>query len=254
VRGRDGQYRYFAARGVPVLNADGSIREWVGFCADIHERKRAEEELRRHREHLEEVVAERTAELRDSEEKYRGLYDSLRDGIVMVGMDGMILQCNEAYRTMLGYSQEEIARLTYVQLTPAKWHEMEAAIVRDQIVARGYSDEYEKEYIRRDGTVFPICLRVWLVCDREGRPAGMWGIVRDITERKRAEDAIQKLNHDLRRRAEELDAVNKELEAFAYSVSHDLRSPLRGVEATQDSCWKTTRTNWTQTAASCSAR
>jgi PAS domain S-box-containing protein len=67
---------------------------------------------------------------------------------------------------------------------------MEAKIVEEQILKRGYSDEYEKEYIRKDGTVFPISARVWLVRDEDGKPQGMWGIARDITERKRAEEAL----------------------------------------------------------------
>ena len=62
LRRADGTYRHFAARGVPVLEPDGRIREWVGTCTDITERKRAED-LARHREHLEELVRERTKEL-----------------------------------------------------------------------------------------------------------------------------------------------------------------------------------------------
>lgn len=148
---------------------------WLSIHQDISERKQAEEALHA------------------SEDMYRGLYESIKDGIVRVDMQGAILEVNQAYADMLGYTQEEVKHLTYQQITPPRWHEMEADIVARQIVARGYSEVYEKEYIRRDGTVFPIVLRVWLIIDRLGHHQGMWGIVRDISERKLAEAERERL-------------------------------------------------------------
>jgi PAS domain S-box-containing protein len=145
-------------------------------------------------------------------------------------MEGNILECNQAYLNMLGYSRKEIKELTYLKLTPAKWHDKDTAIVQSQIMVRGYSDEYEKEYIRKDGTIFPISLRTWLIKDSENNSVGMWAIVRDITEQKRAEEEIRKLNGNLRQRTVEVEAINRELESFSYSVSHDLQSPLRSID------------------------
>ena len=130
--------------------------------------------------------------LRKSEEKYRTLYESSVDGIISTDMKGQILDANQAYLDMLGYSKDELRRLTHQQLTPLKWHECEADIVKNQILARGYSDEYEKEYIRKDGTAFPISIRVWLVKNEQGPPVEMWGIVRDITAHKRAEEELRR--------------------------------------------------------------
>jgi PAS domain S-box-containing protein len=130
--------------------------------------------------------------LRKSEEKYRTLYESSVDGIISTGMNGQILDANQAYLDMLGYSKDELRRLTHQQLTPRKWHESEADIVKNQVLARGYSDEYEKEYIRKDGTAFPISIRVWLMKNEQGQPEEMWGIVRDITAHKRAEEELRK--------------------------------------------------------------
>jgi PAS domain S-box-containing protein len=111
------------------------------------------------------------------------------DGFVQVGMDGAIQESNEVYRRMLGYSRPELRRLTYVDLTPERWHRMEARIVEEQILRDGYSDVYEKEYRRKDGTVFPVELRTFLLREH-GRPVGMWAIVRDVTARKRTEKAL----------------------------------------------------------------
>ena len=133
--------------------------------------------------------------LRKSEEKYRILYETIKDGIVATDMDGRILEYNQAYADMLGYSKEEIRKLTYHQLTPKKWHKMEDEKVKELIVARGYSDEYEKEYVRKDGTIFPISVRVWLIRDEDGKPQGMWGIIRDITDHKRLEEDLRKLSN-----------------------------------------------------------
>jgi diguanylate cyclase (GGDEF)-like protein/PAS domain S-box-containing protein len=146
---------------------------------DIIQRKRAEDALK------------------SSEKKYRLLHESMIDGFVSVGMDGEILECNEVYRIMLGYSEAELTQLTYEDLTPEKWHGFENDILKNQIIKRGYSDIYEKEYIRKDGTVFPVELHTVLLRDEQGNPARMWAIVRDITERVRAEQTLKAANSEL---------------------------------------------------------
>jgi len=147
----------------------------------IAELERSESELRQAEEAL-----------RASETKFRMLYRSITDAFAAVDMTGRILDYNESFLTMLGYGPEEIGPLTYRDITPAKWHPMEADIIRDQVLTRGYSDIYEKEYIRKDGTVFPVELRTTLLRDAKGIPVVMWAIVRDITDRKQKEEALRK--------------------------------------------------------------
>lgn len=130
---------------------------------------------------------------KQAEEKYRTLYESSKDGIVFSDMEGNLLDANQAFLGMLGYSIEEIKRLTYQKITPKKWHEVDADIVKNQIMTRGYSKEFEKEFIKKDGTVFPIAIIAWLLKDKQGKPLGLWGIIRDITERKKAIEEIEKL-------------------------------------------------------------
>jgi PAS domain S-box-containing protein len=91
---------------------------------------------------------------------------------------------------MLGYSTEELQKLTYQDLTPKKWHSMEEDVVEEQILPRGYSDVYEKEYIRKDGSVFPVELRTMIIQNKPESPTGMWAIVRDISERKHIEKTL----------------------------------------------------------------
>jgi len=122
-------------------------------------------------------------QLVESEEKYHALtqFDAYRDGIVFCAMDGTIEDANQAYLDMLGYSLDEIRSLTCRELTPERWWSMEEDLRQNQVMTMGFCDEYEKEYVRKDGTVFAVSARVWLVNDDQGRPRRLLGIVREIT-------------------------------------------------------------------------
>ncbi|MEN6341848.1 MAG: PAS domain S-box protein [Methanospirillum sp.] len=195
-----------------ALLADALRDRAARMEADLYARSReaaaeTNRQLKELNETLEARVAERTRSLRESEAKYRMLHESLRDAFVMTAMDGPIIECNDIYCALLGYSAEEIRTLTYRDLTPERWHACEDAIVRNQILPRGYSDVYEKEYRRKDGTVVPVELRTVLSRDEEGRPVAMWATVRDISERKRAEAALAETARKAELRAGELDAA-----------------------------------------------
>jgi len=126
-----------------------------------------------------------------SEHKYRELYENLYDGCVAVDLNGTILESNEAFQEMLGYDEEELYEFTYEDFTPAKWHKIEAEIIKNQVLKRGYSDVYEKEYIRSDGTIVPVELRAYLTRDSNGDPIGMWAFVRNTSERKETEEMVR---------------------------------------------------------------
>ncbi len=124
-------------------------------------------------------------------DKYRMLHESMMDGFVHVDMNGKITECNEIYRSMLGYTEEECKELNYMDITPEHWHQSEATIVNEQVLVRGFSDVYEKEYRKKNGTIFPVELRTILMRDEKGENTGMWAIVRDITQRKKAENNLK---------------------------------------------------------------
>jgi len=125
--------------------------------------------------------------LRDAMQRHSELYNNLRDGIASVNTSGRIIECNAAFANMLGYSTEEAFKLTYEDITPEKWHAVEKDIIEKQVMKRGYSDNYEKEYRRKDGSIFPVELQTYLSYDKIGEPSGLWAFVRDITARKRSE-------------------------------------------------------------------
>jgi PAS domain S-box-containing protein len=202
-----------AARGVPVRDfefslafTDGTVRHLLGNATPLFD------ELRRPRGSVATFVditdrKEAEKKLRESERKYRELYEGTQDGFVIVDMEGRIKEFNQAYVKMLGYSVEDLMALTYKDLTPRRWHVMEAEIVENQVLPNGYSGVYEKEYKRKDGTSFPVSLRTYLMRDAKGQPTGMWAFVRDITKRKWMEDELQKSN----RRLEIISEVASEL-------------------------------------------
>jgi two-component system, cell cycle sensor histidine kinase and response regulator CckA len=136
-----------------------------------------------------EILSRKRAEeaLTESENKYRDLYENLRDGFVAISPHGKITEFNPAFALMLDYDADELRRLSYEDITPEFWHPMEAEIIRTQVLQRGYSDVYEKEYVRKDATIFPVELRAYLIPDERGGCAGMWAFVRDISDRKRVE-------------------------------------------------------------------
>lgn len=131
-------------------------------------------------------------ELRLASTKYRRLYESMMDGFARTNMDGDIKEFNPYFREMLGYSESELLQLSNQDITPESWHEYEKRIIRNQVIPNGYSGLFEKEYRKKDGTVFPVELRISLIRDETGNPDGMWAVIRDITKRKVAEINLQR--------------------------------------------------------------
>jgi len=109
------------------------------------------------------------------------------EGIVINSLDGMTLDENKAYLKMLGYTSEEIRSITYQELTPAKWHPIERDLF-EEVMKTGYSGVYEKEYIRKDGSIFPIRIQAWLLMDEKHKPFRLLGLVQDISGEKKGEE------------------------------------------------------------------
>ncbi len=165
----------------------------------------------------------------ESEIKYRNLHMSMMDGYAFVDMQGRILDTNEVYQQMVGYLPDELATLTYQNLTPQRWHDYERKIVTEQIIPNGHSMVYQKEYIHKDGTVFPVELRTFLIKNASGENEGMWAIVRDITKRKQAEASLLKSEEKFRSIVESSPTA-----MYFYHLEPDGRLILTGANPASD--------------------
>ncbi len=122
--------------------------------------------------------------------RFEGVFRSSRDAIDYVSLDGTILEVNPAYERLTGYSREELLhKKTLRDLTPFEYRRLDRAAMR-QLLQSGQPVEFEKEYIRRDGSRVPVRLTTFLVKDPAGRPMGFAAIIQDITERKVLEREI----------------------------------------------------------------
>lgn len=158
------------------------------------------------------VVHRREAELRVSEERFRSVFETAAAGMVLMRPDGGIFQANPAFCCFTGFTEEELVRMTIADVTHPDDRELTLENYQSLSSGQEESVHYEKRYLTRDGRTVWGHASVACLLDRENLPGYCIGLVQDITERKEAEEALQ--------------VAHRELEAFVYTVSHDLRSPL----------------------------
>lgn len=169
-----------------------------------------------------------------SEKRFRRLYETIQDGIMARNLQGQMIDCNRAYAKMLGYSKKELSRLTVQQLLPEKWHEQREKIVKN-VLQTGRSMVFEREYKRKDGTIFPASVRTWRLTNGKGKVIGTWSIVRDISEQKEHQKNLEEHAGTLKKIIEERTKQLKDSERLAAigqtagMVGHDLRNPLQTV-------------------------
>jgi len=153
----------------------------------------------------------------------RAIFNSISDCILVVDEDTRIVDINPAGEKLLSKHASQVIGKFMEQSSP-ELRSIWACIINN-------SGEVTLDY---ENMPYTFDLRVSVIQDWQGRIASQVIVLRDITERKRAEDEIRRLNNDLEQRVVErtakLESVNKELEAFAYSISHDLRAPLRSID------------------------
>ena len=166
-----------------------------------------------------------------TEEKLNSLLGSVPDAVVIIDADGKIIGSNSRTEKLFGYSDRELHGERMALLVPERLRQTQRQHYIGHFSSRGpkRSTTLELFGLHKDGREFPI--EVSTTPLDIGNGIAVTSAIRDITERKRTEQHISRLNQELENRARELETANKELEAFSYSVSHDLRSPLQNINS-----------------------
>ena len=169
-------------------------------------------------------------EIIQNEDKFRSLFDNAADAIIITDLQQHFLEVNETACLRLGYSRGELIDKTSSDFAPIDDADLYDRMIK-KILEYGYWS-FEMDYRDRNGALLTTEINAKKITYNH-QPAILC-LVRDVTRRKRAEDELKQLNQNLEQRVRErtiqLEAANRELEAFSYSVSHDLRTPLRGID------------------------
>ncbi|UPU37389.1 PAS domain-containing protein [Geomonas paludis] len=198
----DGQTRHIETSAAPLLDATGAVTAAIELVRDVTERKTREIMLKR---------------------QFAAIEASI-DGIALLTPDGEYLYLNKAHAAIYGYpSQQELIGQTWRKLYSDEERQRLEPLVFEAF-GKGQGWRGEATGLKQDGSHFPQEVSLSLLED-----GGIICVVRDISERRESEEAIRKLNASLRQQTLELQATNRELEAFSYSLSHDLRTPLTAV-------------------------
>jgi PAS domain S-box-containing protein len=169
----DGSLKYVHALAHASSDKSGGI-EFVGAVSDVTPRKRAEEALRK------------------SEERWRSVFENSAVGVALTDMDGRFLATNHVYQTMLGYTEEELRTLQFLDVTHEDYRKANWALVAELVEGKRRQFQIEKKYRRKDGSSIWVSNNVSLVPGTERVPRFIMALSEDITQRKRAEEALRR--------------------------------------------------------------
>src|SRR3984893_380415 len=170
----DGEFRWFLFRGSPLRDETGKLVRWYGTAIDIEDRKRAEQALRK------------------SEERWRSVFENSAIGVALTDQNGRFLATNHVYQTIVGYTEEELRAVNFLDLTHEDYREANWALITELVERKRRQFQIEKKYRRKDSSLIWVSDNVSLVPGTERVPRFVMALSEDITQRKRAEEALQR--------------------------------------------------------------
>src|SRR6201987_2882605 len=174
VRRADGEYCWWFIRNVPLRDETGKLVRWYGTAIDIEDRKQAEHALRK------------------SEERWRSVFENSAIGVALTDLNGRFLATNHVFQTMVGYAEEELRALCFLDVTHEDYREANWTLITELLEGKRRQFQIEKKYRRKDGSLIWVSNNVSLVPGTERVPRFIMALSEDITQRKRAEEALQR--------------------------------------------------------------
>jgi PAS domain S-box-containing protein len=170
----DGEFRWFLFRGSPLRDRSGKVAKWYGTNTDLEERKRAEDALRK------------------SEERWRSVFENSAIGVALTDHNGRFMATNHVFQAMVGYTEAELRALNILDLTHEDYRQANWALITELLEGKRQQFQIEKKHRRKDGRLIWVSNNVSLVPGTERVPRFIMALSEDITERKRAEQALRR--------------------------------------------------------------
>lgn len=188
-------------------------------------RQQVQAQLQQHREHLEQLVEERTEALRKNQEQYRSLIEACPDAVVMSDFSGTVLLASPQTWTLLGLSDSDelVGKSVFSYVIESDRQRLAANMC--QVTEAGLRRNTEYTALRKDGTTVPAEASSVVIRDRQGRPMALMAVIRDVTVRKQSEEALREERKTL---CHLLQANDQERQTIAYEIHDELSQRLAG--------------------------